>query len=411
MSQTEDFVSNQIGNDAETGATLDQLLAEAQTPQNSTPEVTLPTEAEVAPDTETLPETLAEEPATTRVPETTPAPVVAEETDPTLKAFDEVKLRADASIKTKDTFANLKKISTEAVRAERAEKIQLRKELDELRSKPAAPSNELSDDVKTELENLRKFKAEFDIENDPEFKKQIEARVEPRKASNYDAIYAVLRAHSLPESEVKALKELSESDRVSSIGDFVAELPRISKMKIEAKLLDNLNLDDERQRAITEARDKAATNRAQFREAPEKIREQSQVELKQAAEQFRSHDVFKKAEILATVPPEDRKRIEASNAHADKLNKLYDEVINDATPKGRAEAAFGLVLAHHFKAQLDAVTAEKTKLATEISEIKKRGSTANVGRVVNVPSTTRPSITNLDAGSSLDALAREAGLV
>ena len=417
MSQTDDLLSNQIGNDADTGATLDQLLAEAQTPQNTTPEVKLPVAEETpvpeaTPDTEdTLPEKLPEDEPAPRVPETVTPPVV-EETDPTLKAFDEVKLRADASTKTKDTFANLKKISTEAVRAERAEKAKLRAELEELRSKATAPaSTELAEDIKTELENLRKYKAEFDIENDPEFKKQIEARVEPRKASNYDAIYDVLRSHSLPESEVKALKELSEADRVASIGDFVDKLPRMSKMKIEAKLLDNLNLDDERSRAVTEARDKAAANRAQFREAPEKVREQTTAEIKQAAEQFRTHDVFKKAEIAATVPPEDRKRLEAANAHADKLNKLYEEVVNDETPKGRAEAAFGLVLAHHFKAQLDAMTAEKAKLTTELADIKKRGSTANVGRVVNVPSTTRPNITNLDAGSSLDALAREAGLV
>ena len=426
MSQSDDILSNQIGNDAETGATLDQLLAELSIPQNSTPDLKLPTEESVAEETaapaiaedaaDSLPENFSEEDAPTpepRVPgvAAAAAPAPVEETDPTLKAFDEVKLRADASVKTKDTFANLKKISTEALKAERAEKIQLRKEIEELKAKPATAATELPTDVKTELENLRKYKAEFDIENDPEFKKQIEAKVEPRKASNYDSIYDVLRSHSLPESEVKALKELSEADRVASIGEFLEKLPRMSKMKVEAKLLDNLNLDDERQRAITEARDKAAANRAQFREAPEKIREQTTAEIKQAAEQYRAHDVFKKAEIAATVPPEDRKRLEAANAHADKLNKLYEEVVNDETPKGRAEAAFGLVLAHHFKSQLDALTAEKTKLASELADIKKRGSTANVGRVVNVPTTTRPRLDNLDAGSSLDALAREAGLV
>lgn len=427
LQDQDDLQSNQISNDAETGAALDRLLEDAMTPQNTnvkTPVESAPaapavseTPAANEPNTDTLPEHLPAETAETdqapepRVPAADSPAQPAEAPDPSLKAFDEVKLRPDASQKTKDTFANLKKIAYEQVQSERAAKQQLLKQLEELRSKPVQPSNELPEEVKTELENLRKYKAEFDIENDPEFKKQLESRVEPRKTSNYESIYDVLRSHSLPESEVKALKELSEADRVAAIGDFVEKLPRMSKMKIEAKLLDNLNLDDEKGRAIAEAREKAAANRAQFREAPEKIRERTMSEVRAAAETHRTHDIFKRAEIAATVPPEDRKRLEAANAHAERLNKLYEEAVNDDSPKARAENAFGLVLAHHFKAQLDAAQAEKAKLASELAEIKKRGSTAAVGRVVNVPSTGRPAVTTLDAGTSLDNLAREAGLL
>jgi len=349
------------------------------------------------------------------VDEVQPAAVV-EETDLTLKAFDEVKLRPDASQKTKDTFANLKKISTEALRAANAEKLRLRQEheqqIADLRKTITAPSTELSPEVKAELEALRGFKATFDIENDPKFKEEIATKMEIPKNANYDAIYAVLQSHGLPDSEVKAVREMSEADRVANIGEFMEKLPRLSRMKVEAKLLENLNLDSAREKAIAEARNAAAGKKAEFREAPEKLREKEVAEVKSHADRFRAHTVFKKHEVTAGTPAEEKKRFEAENARIDGLTKIYEEAVSDATPAGRAENAFGVVLAHHFKAQADAATAKIQKLEAELEAIKKRGGLGNLGKVVNTPADgVRPKVdADRDAGASLDDLAKAAGI-
>lgn len=360
---------------------------------------------------------LPSEQAVERLPDAEePAPVV-EESDPALKAFDEVKLRPDASQKTKDSFAKLKEISTAALRAANAEKLRLRQEYEakmtELQ-KNAAPKTVVDDpEVKKELEELRGFKATFDIENDPEFKKKIEAQMEVPKAANYEAIYGILKSYSLPDSELKALKEMSESERVANIAELVEKLPRVSKMQVEAKLLANLNLDDARAKAIAEARAEAAAKKAEFREAPEKTREKEVAEVKTEAEKYRGHAVFKKHEIKADTPAEEKKRFEVENARIDSLAKVYEEAVNDATPAGRAENAFGVVLAHHFKTLADTHAAQVVKLKAEIEAIKKRGGLGNVGKVVNIDPNkpVRPKgDSEIDAGSSLDALAREAGI-
>lgn len=423
--------SNLIGEDPSTGLALDDLYKEYEAPSAAEKPVVEKPAAEVAvekpaeetpaveaPVAEDAPESvddgLPPEQVVPRVPGVEEVAAKVEDVDPALKAFDEVKLRPDASQKTKDSFATLKKISTEALRAANAEKLRLRQEheaaIAELKKTTVA--TELAPDVKKELEELRGFKATFDIENDPAFKKEIEAKMEIPKNSNYESIYSVLQGHGLPESEVKALKELSESDRVASIGDLIEKLPRLSRMKIEAKLHDNLNLDDARSKAIAEARAAAASKKAEFREAPEKVREKEVAEVKVQSDKFRSHSVFKKHEITAATPAEEKKRFEAENARIEGLTKLYEEAVSDATPAGRAENAFGVVLAHHFKAQADAHAAKVAKLEAELTAIKKRGGMGNVGKVVNVDTTkaTRRSIEDLDAGSSLDALARDAGI-
>ena len=421
-----DIESNLISEDPATGFALDDLYKGYDSSTEANAEATKETPAAVQtetpvksvedavpvtePDAEepSLEDVIPVKPPVSRVPET------AEEVDP-LKAFDEVKLRPDASQKTKDSFAKLKEISTAALRAANAEKVKLRQDHEaafaEFKKTPA--STELAPDIKKELEELRGFKATFDIENDPAFKKEIEAKMEVPKASNYDAIYGILQGHGLPESEVKALRELVESDRVSSIGDLIEKLPRLSRMKIEAKLHDNLNLDDARGKAISEARASAAAKKAEFREAPEKTREKEVADVKEESNKFRTHAVFKKFDITSTTPSEEKKRFETENVRIDSLAKLYEEAVNDPTPAGRAENAFGVVLAHHFKAQADANAVKITKLETEMAAIKKRGGMGNLGKVVNLESTksSRPADSyDADVGSSLDELAREAGV-
>lgn len=332
-----------------------------------------------------------------------------------IKLIEEFKLKEGASEKSRETFANLKKLSAEAVRLEKeatARRIaEYEAKLAEAEKRSSSPT--VPEEIEKELADLRAFKATFDLENDPAFKQQIEAKVEPRKAANYEAIYGVLKSHSLPESELKVLKEMNEAERITAIGDLLDKLPRgQSRLKIEAKLMENLNLDDERERAIQEAREKAAKTRQEFRLAPEKQREETLAAVRAEAEKYRANSVFKKADITPQTPPEEKKRLEAQNETVDKIAKLFDEVIADDSPAARAEAAFGLALAHHFKAQLDAAVEGKRKLEAQLADIKKRGDLRSLGKITNAPAPTKdPEITTLDGGESLDAIARQLGVV
>lgn len=435
-------LSNQVSEDSEAGAALDAAFAQSGgepaaepavgTPQPEPEADGLPAEqpeAAASDADETEPaaeepaaEPSAEEPAKATAPQSrvpVPDETPAADEDPELKeAFDKIKLRPDASQKTKDTFANLKEVSKARVQAARAEVAKLRAEqqkaveaarqaarqaaLEEAKKLTAVP-----EDVQKELEELRTLRARTDVESDPAFKQRFDARQE----SNFETVYGLLKAHALPDSELKALKAMSFAERVEAITDLAGKLPASSKLKIEAKLFENLNLDDEKAKALEEARSKATQIYAEREKLTKEQTEAAKQAKEQAVSQFKSHEVFKKIDVPVTTPPEEKKRLEAANAQAEKLQKLYDEVVNDETPLAKAEAAFGLVLAHKYKADLDTTKAQLQAAKKELDAIKKRAGVTDKGRVVNVPTTTKPAVTDFDAGSALDAFAKQAGLL
>jgi hypothetical protein len=425
-------LTNQIEEDATTGAALDEAFSKFSSPDETPPEGTGEVTAGETgegegegegeqPNTEqTLPEEQAapgeQQPETkSRIPAQDAAPAVDdEENDPILKALNAVKLRSDASQKTKDTFANLKQLSAEGLRAARAETARLKAEqqaaIDAARAaaiEEAKKSVAVPEDVQKELEELRTLRARVDVESDPQFKQKFDER----RDKNFETIYGVLKAHSLPESQLKILRALGPAERVEEITSLASKLPSSSKLKIEAKLFENLNLDDERERALAEARTRSAEIFAE-KEKTSKEQQAAQLKAKQeAVEQFKTQSVFQRVDIPATAAPEERKRLEAANAEADRLQKLYEETVNDETPLAKAEAAFGLVLAHKFKSELDSTKAKLEAAQKELTAIKKRSGVTDKGRIVNVPDTTRPAVTLTDAGSALDAFARERGLL
>ena len=135
-----------IESDPESAAALDAAFAASggdeieQTPQTATPAETAPPADVALPDEKPAGGVAEEKPAEeapapapepavpeTRVPDTKSA-TPAEAADPAINDISEVKLRADASQKTKETFSNLKEISAARIREKNAELERLRAE-------------------------------------------------------------------------------------------------------------------------------------------------------------------------------------------------------------------------------------------------------------------------------------------
>lgn len=354
-------------------------------------------------------------PVEARVPATEDKPA-AEEEDPVIKALNAVNIRADASQKTKDTFNNLKQLSAAGIKAAKAEIARIKTEqaklIEDARKaaiEEAKKAGELPDDVKNELEELRRLRARVDVESDPKFKEQFDAK----RDANLEEIYGVLAQYGLKESELKVLRGLNEAEKIENITELAAKLPPASKLKIEAKLFDNLNLSDAREKALKDAREQAQKLHAEREQQTKAQQEQQTKAVQDAVATYKANALFKKADIPATTPAEEKKRLEAQNAFVDKLDKLFTEVVNDANPQAKVEAAFGLVLAHKFKSDLDAANAKLAAVQKELDGIKKRSGVTDKGRLVNVPSDKsgqKPASVDMDAGGSLDALAREHGI-
>ena len=433
MASNSDSVSvNQIFQDPESGNELDKLFESMNGGFNDTPtpeKSSVPDEksfADLGEESEKIftPATPTPEPSPTdpdpipseesRVPsfdEETPAVAVEVPVndDPIAALIKKYDLPASASQKSKDTFANLKALSEEALRLANQKSVSIRAEYEAkiAAAASAAPKTAPTPEDEAELKTLREFRATFDIENDPTFQKSFSKKQE----DNYNSIYTIFTQTGLQESELKALKNLPEADRIEQIGEFMDKLPTALKTKVQTKLMANMNLDDERQTALQAAVEKARVVRQETIEAPAKQKELSAAAIKQAAESFQTAPVFKRVEIKADTPPEEKKRLEAVNQNVERYSKLFNDVLHDESPKAKAESAYGVVLAHHFKAQADGLTAQLKKANDELSEIKKRSGVSDKGRVVNVPTSRsgqRPSI-DMDSGSVLDQMAREAG--
>ena len=425
-----------VGDNSDSADALDKAFAAVDAGNEevaSTPESTdtsdtpsIPTELPETPE-EKPAEKSVEQPAAEEKPAEEPA-AGAEETsrtpanetpieeDPAIKAISEVKLRADASQKTKDTFANLKEISAARIKEKNDEIARLKAEQDraieaarQAAIEEAQKQVAVPEDVQKELEELRQLRARVDVESDPKFKEQFDSK----KEANYESIYKELAQFGLKESELKVLRKIGEAEKIENITEMAAKLPPASRLKIEAKLFENLNLSDAREKALADARERAQQI-WQEREGQTKAQQEAaKAEREKAIASFKSHEIFKKAEIPANTPPEQRKKLEAANQQREKLQKLYDEVVNDETPMAKAEAAFGLVLAHQFKSELDAAKAELAAAKKELEGIKKRSGVTDKGRLVNVPTEGRQTKHNpldLDAGSSLDDLAKQLGI-
>jgi hypothetical protein len=335
--------------------------------------------------------------------------------DPIIKALNAVKLRADASQKTKDTFNNLKQLSSEGLKAAKTEIARLKAEqtkaIEDARkaaAEDAAKAGALPDDVKQELEDLRRLRARVDVENDPKFKEQFDAK----QTENLEVIYGELAKFGLKESELKVLRSLNEADKIGNITELAAKLPPAAKLKIEAKLFDFFNISDAKEKALKDAREQAQKFHVEKEQRSKAFVEEHTRVVQEAVSKFKGESLFKKAEIPATTPPEEKKRLEAQNAFVDKLDKIFLETVQDEDPTAKVEAAYGLVLAHKFKADLDTANTKLAAVQKELDGIKKRSGIAEKGRLVNAPadkSGSRPAATELDAGSSLDELARQLG--
>lgn len=427
----ENIGSNQLNQNPETDSALDALLSQetaavqpAETPAaTETPGEEAPKAAESPAEEPKTTEKPAEEPKSTEKPADAqkkpgdasfvdnllkkddaqkPADTPKAEEDP----FDKVKLRSDASQKTKDTFEQLKKEARERLAAEKAERERIAREYEEFKAK-APVENKLPEDVEKELKELREFRATFDIERDPEFQKKFDTR----KSENYESIYSVLKGHQLPDSEIEVLRKMSEDERMEAISDLLEKLPQTSRLKIQAKFVENVSVDDERNRALSEARSRADTILKERAAEPAKKQESFYNEVATHAKNLASSvEFFNKVEIAPDTPPAEKARLEKQNKVAAQLQDLYVRVLADESPKAKAESALGLVYAHQLRSQLDDAQARVQQLEKEIADIKKASSVGNKGLITKPTTNSQKSrpVSSLSAGENLDRLYQEA---
>lgn len=296
---------------------------------------------------------------------------------------DEIKLRSDASPKTRETFEQLKTTykARVDVATQRANELEARvKELEgKIATVPTVPP-----ELEAEVKELRSFRAQFDTENDPTFKSKFDAKLE----ANYNDIYAKLTDHGLPAADLANLKGLPPAERDVEIDGLLTKLEKspASKRFIEAKLIDNQAVLDQRKKELAEARANADTILKQKAQEP-------QVNLQQRVEGIgkilkpiiANLPWMHTKDIPATAGPEEKKALEAANAFALETQGYLKTAVLDDSIESRANAAIALPLAHHYKAQLDILTPKYDAVVKELNAIKAASRTSRTAQTAAKP--------------------------
>lgn len=271
----------------------------------------------------------------------------AAEADP----FDKIELPPHVKPKSAESFNNLKKLAKETTAALRQQLAEAEAKRVEAESKAAkaAEAGPIPAETVAELEELRKFRLSKDVESDPEFLK-----FDAKHKANVENIYKKLEASGFSAESIAKIKEIGGPDAI----DWEPILPKLNSTTrrfVEAVLVENVKLVDDREAALAKAKENAGTfvKEREEREAAQLI---------DTANGFlRNLPWSAQKEIPATATLAERTELEASNKFAREAVALLQTYLSDSSPARRAELAIGTLIAHRQKAELDAAN---TKLAT-----------------------------------------------
>jgi len=323
---------------------------------------------------------------------------------------DEIKLRSDASPKTRETFETLKTTYKARVDAatQRAEALDAR--VKELEAKVSATPT-VPPELDAEVKELRAFRAQFDTENDPTFKGKFDAKLE----ANYNDIYNKLTEHGLPVADLANLKGLPPAERDAEIDGLLTKLEKspASKRFIEAKLIDNQAVLDQRKKELADARANADTILKQKAQEPQVNLEQRVAAIGGILKPIITNLPWMHTkDVPASAGPEEKKALEAANAFALETQGYLRTAVLDDSVESRANAAIALPLAHHYKRELDLLQPKYDAVVKELEAIKKASRTSRTAQTAAKPAPAggAPTKVNptLDSGDAVDLLFAQA---
>lgn len=305
--------------------------------------------------------------------------------------YDKVKLRSDASEKTKNTFEELKRTAKDRELKARTEAEQARKELQELRAKVEELSKKtVPDNIEAELRELREFRATFDAERDPEFQQKFSSRLE----QNNGTIFETLKRNGLKDELVEQVKSMPYDQQVEQIARWAEKLSPRDKLLITARLADNENIESDRQSALREIKSKADQILAEKRNAPVRNQDQFVEEAVRTLKPVLPQVPFlHPKETPANATPAIKAEIERHNAVAAESQKMLLSFLQDDSARTRSILALAGVLAPRYQAQLKEAEGRVKALEKELSSIREAG---------RLSKTTRSSATAERAAPRID---------
>jgi hypothetical protein len=334
----------------------------------------------------------------------------AEKKDEPEKAYEDIKLRSDASPKTQETFNAVKTRALErenAIRAQFEQEKQARLALEAKVTEFEKSKGALPKEIEQEVKELREFRALHDVTSRPEFKEKFDSRIE----QNFESIYSLFKQEGWDDAKIQALKNWPEAQRVEFIENkIIPLLTPGQKRVVEAKIFDNVNIGEEKAKAVAAARTDAEKILAEQKEQPLKQRQQKDTEFANVLRpRLQKLPFVYQKEVPSTATPAEKAEIEAHNAFATELQEDIRRAIADESPEIRAEVILAVPLARHYARQTKLLLARAEAAESKLAAIKNAGNTGRLGKSAAPDSTPAPAPRpNADRGESIDDLFAQA---
>jgi len=227
-----------------------------------------------------------------------------------------------------------------------------------------------------DYDELRKFRATFDLKNDPKFKEKYDT---PLKQSA-ESIYGLLRKHKAEEDVIKSIEDAGGPGKVSKSWwkkNAIDRLAATDDGYVDARRLENalLQIDD-----IEASREQDLEMASQNQEAWMQQRQAEQQEMQQQE----SQQVYGYVQDLTKdvpwaryqeIPPgataEQVQRIQAHNEGVKDLESKFNSALYPKSSSERAAIAAAATLSHVVTNQLRYEQSQSAKLQQQIAQLTK----------------------------------------
>ena len=401
--------------DETTSATIDNLLDEAlgETTENNEQPNTADTgentdnslEDSVVP-TETQGEKPTQESQSNVQPEPQQPVEPKIDIDPEIAAIEQPR---NLSEKNQSNWRKLQETASQ-YKQQAAEAEVLRQRLSEAEQRKEIPQD---------YEELKKFRAIFDIKNDPEFQSKYEAPIQTAKES----IYGILRKHGAGDDVIKSIEDAGGPDKVADSfwkQSAFQKLPLTDSERLKRGLVDVSDLKEKQEVEISHAADHAEEILTQ-RETQNKEWYGKEVEQIDTYMEEITKDLpwARFVEPLQNATPEQLKQVEEHNKRVGDLATKFNSALWPTTAQERANVAASAVFSHVLTEQLRTEQAQKNALMDQIKQLtsennKLKGSSKLPKQTVTTQSSNKPSNLSdrikMNAADAIDLGLDEAGL-
>jgi hypothetical protein len=271
-----------------------------------------------------------------------------------------------------------------------------------------------------DYEELKKFRATFDIRNDPSFRDRYE---KPIKEAT-ESIYSLLKKHRASDDVIESIKQAGGPGKVSKAWWKKNAIDRLYETEdgfVDAKRLENALLKiEDTEIAKEQDLEHATQHQEEWMQAREQERmqeyQQESVKVRDYVENITQNVPWAR---YKDIPPgataEQARKIEAHNAGVRDLETKFNSALYPRTANDRAAVASAAVLSHVVTERLRTEQGMRSRLEQQVAQLTKELNAIKAGGRMpksNVSSPSKPSgrdRINMSASDAIDLGLEEAG--